>query len=55
MKSVLILVLLACLVVPAQATYYEITGGYDPGLTLQNSDSLLMTGGGAWRPKYVQR
>ena len=46
MKSVLILALLVCLTVPARATYYEITSGYDPGLTLHDSDSLLMTGGG---------
>ena len=46
MKLVLIFALLVCLAVPAQATYYEITSGYTPGLTLDNSDSLLMTGGG---------
>ena len=47
MKSVLILTLLACLAVPAHATYYEITTDiYTPGLTLQTGDSLYMTDGG---------
>ena len=46
MKTFLILTLLACLTVPVQATYYEVTSGYEPGLTLVNSDSLFMTGGG---------
>lgn len=41
-----VLIVLVFVAVPVQATYYEIAGGYDPGLTLQNSDSLLMTGGG---------
>ncbi len=46
MKSVLILALLVCLAIPGQAAFYEITGGYTPGLTLENFDSLFMTGGG---------
>ena len=46
MKMSLTLALLVCLAVPVHATYYEINSGYDSGLTLQNSDSLLMTGGG---------
>lgn len=47
MKSVLIVTLLVCLVVPAQATYYEITTDiYTPGLTLQTGDSIYMTDGG---------
>jgi hypothetical protein len=46
MKKLLILGVLAYLAVPVQATYYEITTGYTPGLSLQNSDTLLMTGGG---------
>lgn len=47
MKSVLFLALLTCLVVPAKATYYEITTDiYTPALTLQTGDSLYMTDGG---------
>ncbi len=47
MKPSLVFAILACLTVPVCAAYYEITSGYTPSLTLNNSDSLLMRGGGA--------
>jgi hypothetical protein len=46
-NMILLLGLFVCLFVsPSFAAYYEITNGYTPGLTLENSDTLLMIGGG---------
>ena len=45
MKKIIGFALLVCLVVPVHATYYEITSGHGT-LGMENSDTLLMTGGG---------